>query len=443
MSLRTKLIILISGSVLIPFAVLAISLRLNAGFSSILSLRNTIQPSHRWRTVLGDRPLDKDNLDRELAMIPQQARIQVYDSGDHLLYGRSAAVETFDERVFTITVIIPVSFASGESGYVSIASPYTRIDPILSNNRTYVPLAGLLLMALIVVLVSQSINHSISILEKATRRIASGDLDFKLPIKGRDKFASLTKSFDEMREHLKDEYARRSLFMMGVSHDLKTPLASISGYISAIRDGYADNPEKLEKYAAIIQSKADLLQTQISMLIDFIKKDTHEWKLNLARSALAPLLREFAGVFEAEAAARQRRFRYEVDIPDDLQVSMDPDMVLRTLENLAQNAIQYSLPGNEIILEAGRRDDAIVISLSNEGPGIAAESIPYIFEPLMRGSPSRRDQGFGLGLAVVKSVVSAHGWEISVESKPDIQTVFAITIPLPRKVDRRGSREGR
>jgi signal transduction histidine kinase len=279
-------------------------------------------------------------------------------------------------------------------------------------------------------LIIRSINTSIGRLERATRQIADGDLDFALDTTGRDRIASLTRSFDDMRRQLKEQFDRGSRFLMGISHDLKTPLSSISGYIDAIRDGYADSPEKLQKYTSIVQMKTQLLESRISALIDYARNETREWKATLESVVVADFLTEFLILVEAEAHARRFGFSSSIEVPPDLSVPMDADMVNRALENLVENAFVYATPESEIRVRAVKSLGAIEIAVENEGAGINPEDIPHIFDPLFRSSANRAGDGFGLGLATVKSVVSSHGWQIRAESEPAKHTRFVVTIPI-------------
>ena len=431
-----KFLILITGSIVIPMIVFAISFGFGKNFESFRQLKTLHAPLEKWRVVLrtGNEPLDRDNIERNLESIPGIVSIQVFDEMEQLIYSRESEGLDLDDYGRTIQESMPVSFLSGETGTAVFVYPWFR----KGENLFYIPLTGLVFIAIMAIIIGQSINHSISALEKATRRIAEGDLDFELPQKGSDKLAALTGSFDSMRKHLKEEYARRARFIMGISHDLKTPLSSISGYIDAIRDGYADTPEKLEKYTSIIESKTKILESRISILIDFIRKETSEWKLSLQPVELNTFLNEFAGLFEAEASVRNYRFEHKINIRDRVSVPMDQDMVIRAFENLTHNALQYSPDNSTIIFSAKQANGEISISFLNEGPGISAEDLPHIFDPFARGARDRKGGGFGLGLATVESVITSHGWNVSVESEPDKQTVFTITIPL---VEKHGNKE--
>ncbi len=151
-------------------------------------------------------------------------------------------------------------------------------EPPRASWQRFIPMIALLsvlaFMTLMSMLIIRSINVSIAHLEEGTRRISEGDLDFELKARGNDRIASLTRSFDDMRRRVREETATRSRFIMAVSHDLKTPLASITGYLDAIEDGIASDPAQMEKYLAIIRDKAGLLGSRISQLIDYVKLDT-------------------------------------------------------------------------------------------------------------------------------------------------------------------------
>ncbi|MFP4562581.1 MAG: ATP-binding protein [Spirochaetia bacterium] len=273
-------------------------------------------------------------------------------------------------------------------------------------------------------------NKSIQNLEEATKKIAAGNLDFSLQTEGDDELASLTSSFDSMRKALKEELARRSRFLMAVSHDLKTPLTSIEGYIEAIIDGYADDPELLKRYLHIVQDKSKVLESRILELIDFVKMETGEWQLKQTEINLKSFLLEAAKTYKDDASVLGRDFYYSIDIADDVTVSADGNLVSRALENLFNNAVRYTEYGDTIWMRAFQGKDEVTVQIEDSGPGIPKEEVDLIFDAFYRGSRSRREQGFGLGLSIVRSIIHAHTWDIDVQSQPDVGTVFSIHIPL-------------
>jgi signal transduction histidine kinase len=267
-------------------------------------------------------------------------------------------------------------------------------------------------------------------LEASTRRIAAGELDVAVDVRGSNEITSLTSSLNRMRLALKDEESRRARFIMGVSHDLKTPLALIKGYAEAIGDGMAEDPESLERSVEIIGSKVDQLEGMIDDLIGFVKVNTGEWRRKLEPVELEPFLTTYAKRVLADTELLDRRSESRITLPTDLAVPMDDRLVLRALENLVNNAVRYTAPGALVRLDARVEGSRAVIEIADDGPGMDAEELDRIFDPFYRGSASRREQGMGLGLSVVKGVVDSHGWDISVSSKKGAGSVFRISIPL-------------
>jgi signal transduction histidine kinase len=289
------------------------------------------------------------------------------------------------------------------------------------------PVLGLLLFASGVSFwIVRRFNRSVRSLEAATRRVADGDLDFSLPVRGNDEVSLLTRSFDRMRAALKEEYARRARFIMGVSHDLRTPLALIQGYVEAVSDGLADDPETRRKYLSIVQDKTRALDGMVTDLIEFVRMDTGEWKTTHRPVHLAPFLRPIAQRYVEDAAILHRSFDHAIELPEDLEVSMDEALMGRALENLIGNAIRYTGEGGSIRLRASLEGGVPVLSIRDTGIGIPAGDLPRIFDPFYRGTNSRREQGFGLGLATVKSIVEGHGWSIDVSSEVGSGTTFRI-----------------
>ncbi|OHD20062.1 MAG: hypothetical protein A2Y38_12425 [Spirochaetes bacterium GWB1_59_5] len=292
-----------------------------------------------------------------------------------------------------------------------------------------------LFSAIMSVLIARSITQSVLALDAATRRMAAGELDSSVTIRGSNEITSLASSLNSMRLALKDDQARRSRFIMGVTHDLKTPLALIKGYAEAIGDGMAEDAAERDRYVGIIGAKVDQLASMIDDLIGFVRVDTGEWRSRLSTAPLAPFLRNLCKRLEADAALLQRRAEVSIDLPEDLSVPFDERLITRAIENVVNNALRYTDKGGLVRVSAraepaGPTPERVVIEVSDDGPGIDAADIDHIFDLFYRGSSSRREQGMGLGLSVVKGVIESHGWQIGVVSGPGEGSVFAITIPM-------------
>jgi signal transduction histidine kinase len=328
-------------------------------------------------------------------------------------------------------------------GYMAVVSmPHSDFLPIwLRNDIIKVSLlvlaAILAFAAAMCVLIVRSITGSVLSLEAATKRVAAGELDLPISVEGSNEFASLSRSLDILRIEIKEDQARRARFIMGISHDLKTPLALVKGYAEALEvELGADSDPNARAHLGIIQSKADQLEGMIDDLIDFERVDTGEWSRGLVDLDLGCFLRAFAKRVEADAILLERNVLSAIDLPEGSIVRMDERLATRALENLVNNALRYTSAGDDIRISArAEGEGSYVLSVADEGPGIPSEDLAHIFEPFYRGSSSRREEGMGLGLSIVKTIVESHGWTIDVRPGGDescAQKGVAFVIAIPR-----------
>ncbi|MDR1862479.1 MAG: HAMP domain-containing histidine kinase, partial [Treponema sp.] len=299
-------------------------------------------------------------------------------------------------------------------------------------------------------LIARSITRSVLVLENATRRIAEGELDIAIDVRGSNEITSLTNSLNKMRNALKEEEQRRYRFIMGVTHDLKTPLALIKAYTEAIEDGITEDPATHSSATGIISAKADQLEGMINELLEYVRMDSGEWRGQLQKVNITAFLQDAASAFAPDVELLHHEFRSEITLPANLFVFMDERLILRALENLVNNAIRYTPNDSAITLSAGlvegkadgrdyggtngKAAKTVRLTVRDNGPGIDTADLPHVFEMFYRGTSSRREQGMGMGLAVVKWAVNSHGWSISVNSEREGAgqrgTCFCITIPL-------------
>lgn len=331
--------------------------------------------------------------------------------------------------------------SAGSNGFILIRrdSPLLRGGPFRPILYPVVILLGVFLFLIIFAItmslfITRSITKSIMVLENATRRIAAGELDFTVEAKGSNEIRSLTNSLNKMRDTLKEDERRRYRFIMGVTHDLKTPLALINAYTEWIEDGITKNPATGVNTTEIIKAKANRLEDMINELLEFVRMDTGEWRGRLKDTNLSAFLRQSAKLFTLDAEILRHEFRYTSALPDTVLVPMDERLVQRALENIVNNAIRYSPDGSIISFDVFLTSDAVRLVISDNGPGIDEADLPHVFEMFYRGSSSRREQGMGLGLAVVKWVADWHGWAISVSSKKGKGACFTVTIPLVKQL---------
>jgi signal transduction histidine kinase len=297
---------------------------------------------------------------------------------------------------------------------------YPRIIVTLST-------VGIMLLFVLFMLffITRSITQSVMALERATRRIAEGELDLNIDIKGSNEITSLTSSLNHMRLALKEEELRRNRFIMGISHDLKTPLALIKGYAEAIEDGMISDPSTLGHSVHIITAKTDQLEGMINDLID-----SREWQLSKAPVNINKFLASFAKRIMDDAELSHKTIETRIDLPIDCIAPMDERLTVRALENLVNNAIRYTGEGGLISFSSWQKENGIIIEIKDNGPGIKSDDLPHIFEMFYRGTNSRREQGMGMGLSVVKGIIDSQGWKIEAASEAGSGACFTVIIPV-------------
>lgn len=267
-------------------------------------------------------------------------------------------------------------------------------------------------------------------LERAAEHIADGDLDISIKSAGPQEIASLSITMDKMRLALKEESERRIRFLAAISHDLKTPLTSIEGYIEALEDELGDTNPDASRYVGIMKEKAGSLEYRVQDLLNFARASTGEWRAKLQARDLSVFLSRVAKGYSADTDLLGMNFSAHIGIPSGLMISMDEALVSRVLENLISNAIRYCPRGSSIALRARLLESSVEIVVEDDGPGIAAVDLPLIFEPYFRGNKSTRAEGSGLGLYIARSIAQSHGWDLSARSDEGRGTCFIMTLPL-------------
>ncbi len=267
--------------------------------------------------------------------------------------------------------------------------------------------------------------------------IAQGHLDHRIPfkLKGNEQHVitsvnalvdSAVQSMDDERkiEKSKDE------LITNVSHDLRTPLTSIIGYLGLIEDKQYRSEEDILKYTHTAYEKAKQMKNLVEDLFEYTKVQQHGAPVNIMKIDLNQLLEQLTASFELEAQHRGIEITSHVE-PDPLMLEADPEKLGRVFSNLVSNAFKYGNGASYIKIDARQRGTEVVVKVSNDGTPIPAESIDHLFERFYRAeaSRSRATGGTGLGLAIVKSIVDLHHGTVKAESNEE-QTSFIVTLPL-------------
>jgi signal transduction histidine kinase len=450
MKLRTQFFLLVGGIIAVPFLVSAFTLLMRTAVEREHEPAPNYGEITAWIRRQMPRAIQTNNYLRLSAGRPPGLEFVVLDPGDNVRYSTVAPIAsgtpafTGDHQLLDymrgnleayMFLWEPIAVSGQGQSLVILQLPRVRPEVAVNRNNflqlvTYTSIALLVFSSLMAFLILRSLNGSIQSLEGATRRIAEGDLDFDLPVRGNDRISSLTRSFDSMRRALKEEYARRARFIMGVSHDLRTPLTLIQGYVEAIADGYAADPEAQKKYLSIVLDKTRNLEGMVGDLIEFVRMETGQWRMTHRDVPLRAFLTEASHHFSEDALILKRSFSSSIDVGEEISVRMDVPLFTRALENLVGNAIRYTEENAAIALTARQDGTEVVLAIADTGIGIAAEDITRIYDPFYRGTNSRREQGFGLGLTTVKSIIEGHGWNISVASEVGKGSTFTIRMPI-------------
>jgi signal transduction histidine kinase len=283
---------------------------------------------------------------------------------------------------------------------------------------------------------SSTITERIHLLKSAAEKLAQGDLKTRVPVQGHDEVAVLANTFNQMAEQLQTadqkqrelESLRRDLIAW-VSHDLQTPLTSMRAILEAVSDGVVDDPETVKRYLNTAQRDVRNLSALIDDLFQMAQLDAGGFPLNKDKASLADLVSDTLESFTELAKQQEITLEGNVD-PDVDPVNMDTQAIGRVLNNLIGNALRHANRGR-VSLWVRRSTQGVEVTISDTGEGIRVENIPHIFERFYRGEKSRNrvTGGAGLGLAIARGIVRAHGGDIRVESKIGKGTQFTFHIP--------------
>ena len=276
-------------------------------------------------------------------------------------------------------------------------------------------------------------------LRQGVDEIARGNYNVRVECHIPNDLGLLIASFNEMAselqqgEKIKTEYEEnRKTLIANISHDLKTPITSIQGYIEALLEDSARSPEKREKYLKIIHHNVDYLNRLIDDLFLFSKLDMQKLDFHFERICIRKYLTDMMEEYHLELVDRRIQFGFNDELMGDPYVSLDAKRFYQAINNIVRNAIGHGPDqGLSLRVKLYRRDARIAIGIEDNGPGIPGDKLPYIFDRFYRIDTERAKdyKGTGLGLAITRELVQAHGGEVKVSSHKDEGTCFTIMLP--------------
>jgi signal transduction histidine kinase len=354
---------------------------------------------------------------------------------DSALNGTPAtAIRKVMEGQRVLYAAAPVYTQDGKiSGVVYIATPLPRTG--LPGNLI-LQLTGAIILAILLAtifggLLARKISHPLEGLASAAVAISSGDLKSHVATdSGISEIQSLSQMFNNMAENLRQSDEAKKAFIADVTHELRTPLTVIKGTIETLEDGALDDVEGRAPLLTSMQKETDRLIRLVNELLVLTRANAGSLQLHLQALDLMELARRRCDVFSNLAARADVRLKVEKVGAED-KVLADPDRLSQVIDNLLDNAIRHSPKNSTITISIKTVENGIECSVSDQGQGIPAQHLPFIFERFYRvdGSRSRKDGGTGLGLAIARALVSAQGGTIRAESSEGRGAIFTFLLP--------------
>lgn len=271
-------------------------------------------------------------------------------------------------------------------------------------------------------------------LKKATHNIKEGNLDFVLDVDGTDELSELCQDFEDMRKRLKESAEERIALdkenkelISNISHDLKTPMTAIKGYVEGIMDGIADTPEKVERYIRTIYNKTNEMDHLINELTFYSKIDTNRIPYTFSKLNVEDYFNDCAEELTVEMETRNIELVYANYAEKNIQIIADGEQIRRVIHNIISNSIKY-MDKKKGIIQIRVKDvgDFIQVEIEDNGKGIAAKDLTNIFDRFYRTDVSRNSSkgGSGIGLSIVKKIMEDHGGKVWATSREGIGTIM-------------------
>lgn len=325
-----------------------------------------------------------------------------------------------------------LKFSDGSDGSIFIITSMSMKLPEVKAMASELLIAVVVILLVTAVVLTtwiyRSIIQPLSQLQKATREIKEGNMDFELEVQDtRDEIGQLCMDFEEMRLRLKESAEEKIQYdnetkelLSNISHDLKTPITAIKGYVEGIMDGVADTPEKMDKYIKTIYNKANDMDRLINELTIYSGIDSNRIPYHFHRLNVADYFGDCVEEVGLDLESKNIELNYSNLVAPDTMIIADPEQLKRVINNIIGNSVKY-LEREKGVIDIRILDevDSIRVEIEDNGKGIAARDLPNIFERFYRTDASRNSSkgGSGIGLSIVKKIVEDHGGYIWATSK--------------------------
>ena len=340
--------------------------------------------------------------------------------------------------------LLPIVFVGMviSMGQLFVLHQFNRFGPEVRVVMIQMLVTGVMILifvcAALTLWVYRSVLRPLSKLQEATRKIRDGNLDFTLEVEEDDEIGELCQDFEEMRIRLKENAEEKIQYdienkelISNISHDLKTPITAIKGYVEGIMDGVASSPEKLDKYIRTIYNKANDMDRLIDELTFYSKIDTNKIPYEFNKINVNSYFGDCVEEVGLDMDSRNIELGYFNYVSDDVVVIADAEQMKRVINNIISNSVKYmDKPKGIINIRIKDVGDFIQIEIEDNGRGIAAKDLPCIFDRFYRTDSSRNSSqgGSGIGLSIVRKIVEDHGGRIWATSKEGMGTEMHIVL---------------
>jgi signal transduction histidine kinase len=337
-----------------------------------------------------------------------------------------------------LSIVVPVGYSGTPMGWVEMSSPLSLSGEAIAPMRNAVLFSGLgalLVAAMAGFFIGRTISDPLRILTSVTRQMADGDLSVRAASTRADEIGELARQFDGMAENLETSFRdlraeRDSLkrFVADASHELRTPITALATFNELLQGSAADDHDARQEFLRESQTQLARLQWITANLLDLSRLDGGIAALKSARHAAADIVG--GAVAGSVARATERGITLSVRMPAaSVEVVCDRNRIEMALANLVGNAVKFVQDGGTVGVETAAEAGLLRFVVTDNGPGIAPEDLPHVFERFFRGR-NARSEGAGLGLAIAQSIARAHGGSLRVQSEPGAGCVFTLEIPL-------------
>ena len=344
-------------------------------------------------------------------------------------------------------------FAAGDPQGQSFVQSMTKLVHREFAGRAILPYftIGVVLLCLAVaglcfVLTSRvtgRLSATLKELRRAADDLREGDLDHEILSCRERELDELAQSLEGVRQRLKAAslaeaaaQEERGLLMANLSHDLRTPVTAIKGYVEGIRDGVANTPEKRDHYLEVVYAKTLVLEGLVGNMTDFSEYELGRMQYHFERVELSAFLADLIPEYQADVRGREMAFVAK-PLASPATVTADRGKLKRVLDNLVSNAVKYGRPGGTVVLAAEGYRQGVILSVSDDGRGIPEEALAHVFDSFFRADAARSSSvpGSGLGLAICKSIAESHHGKLWLTSREGEGTHAYLYLPLAAKED--------